>query len=53
VLEAPGDGETVRVVGSPVHLADAPVRIRMAPPRLGEHTQAVLAEAGVAGMDAA
>lgn len=47
VLEAPGNAETVRVVGSPVHLADAPVAVRIAPPRLGQHTAEVLAELGM------
>jgi formyl-CoA transferase len=47
VLEAPGVVETVRVVGSPVHLSDAPVTIRIPPPKLGQHTGAVLAELGL------
>ncbi|MCY4259717.1 MAG: CoA transferase [Rhodobacteraceae bacterium] len=34
----------VRFVGSPVHLSDAPLRIRHAPPGLGEHTDAVMDE---------
>jgi crotonobetainyl-CoA:carnitine CoA-transferase CaiB-like acyl-CoA transferase len=55
VLEAPGAGATepLRVVGSPVHLSDAPVKIRIAPPRLGQHTAAVLAELGLTEMGAA
>jgi formyl-CoA transferase len=53
VLEAPGAAEPLRVIGSPVHLSDAPVNIRIAPPRLGEHTAAVLAELGLAEMGAA
>jgi formyl-CoA transferase len=48
VLEAPGPEETLRVVGSPVHLSDAPVKIRMVPPKLGQHTTAVLGELGLA-----
>jgi formyl-CoA transferase len=48
VLEAPGPEEAVRVVGSPVHLSDAPVEIRITPPKLGQHTAAVLAELGLA-----
>ena len=39
--------ETVRsncVVGSPIHLEDASVAIRIAPAQLGEHTAEVLAE---------
>ncbi len=48
VLEAPGAEETLRVVGSPVHLSDAPVEIRIVPPKLGQHTATVLAELGLA-----
>lgn len=48
VLEAPGNGETVRAIGSPVHLEHAPVGIRIAPPRLGQHTGDVLSELGLA-----
>ena len=47
VLEAPGPEETLRVVGSPVHLSDAPVQIRIVPPKLGQHTAAVLEELGL------
>ena len=36
----------VRLVGSPVHLSDAPFEIRHAPPRLGEHSVAILEELG-------
>lgn len=43
VLEAESARETIRVVGSPVHLADAPVTIRIVPPELGQHTDEVLA----------
>jgi crotonobetainyl-CoA:carnitine CoA-transferase CaiB-like acyl-CoA transferase len=46
-LEGPGEVETVRVVGSPVHMSDAPVEIRIAPPSLGRHTDEVLAELGL------
>ncbi len=41
-----GRSETVRMVGTPVHLSEAPLEIRHAPPRLGEHTDAVLRELG-------
>ncbi|HTP85111.1 MAG TPA: CoA transferase, partial [Alphaproteobacteria bacterium] len=47
VLEAPGVVETVRVIGSPVHLSDAAVTIRIPPAKLGQHTQEVLAEFGL------
>jgi crotonobetainyl-CoA:carnitine CoA-transferase CaiB-like acyl-CoA transferase len=44
VMEAQGTHERVRVIGSPVHLDAAPVRIRLVPPSLGQHTDDVLAE---------
>ncbi|MBT0782766.1 CoA transferase [Paracoccus sp. pheM1] len=34
----------ISLVGSPVHLSEAPVVIRHAPPRLGEHTDEVIRE---------
>jgi formyl-CoA transferase len=46
LVSAPGTDETVKLVGSPVHLADAPLVVRRPPPKLGEHTEAVLAEYG-------
>ena len=48
ILEAPGPEEMLRVIGSPVHLSDAPVEIRIVPPKLGQHTAVVLAELGLA-----
>jgi formyl-CoA transferase len=53
VLEAPGEIETMKVIGSPVHLSEAPVTIRIAPPSLGRHTNEVLNELGLAASDAA
>jgi crotonobetainyl-CoA:carnitine CoA-transferase CaiB-like acyl-CoA transferase len=44
IMEAPGVVETVKVVGSPIHMSDAPVTIRIPPAKLGQHTQDVLAE---------
>jgi crotonobetainyl-CoA:carnitine CoA-transferase CaiB-like acyl-CoA transferase len=44
ILEAPGVVEPVRLVGSPIHLEDAPVTVRIPPAALGQHTQEVLAE---------
>ena len=32
----------IKVVGSPVHLSDAPMQVHRLPPRLGEHTNEVL-----------
>ncbi len=47
VLEADAPWDRLKLAGSPVHLADAAVAIRRLPPRLGEHTDAVLAELGL------
>jgi crotonobetainyl-CoA:carnitine CoA-transferase CaiB-like acyl-CoA transferase len=47
ILEADGVVERVRVVGSPIHLEDAPVTIRIPPADLGQHTDEVLAELGI------
>ena len=38
------------LVGSPVHMSDAPVTIRHAPPRLGEHTDEVIREFGLSAV---
>jgi formyl-CoA transferase len=32
------------VIGSPVHLSEAPMQVDRLPPRLGEHTKEVLQE---------
>jgi formyl-CoA transferase len=44
IMECDGAVERIRVVGSPIHLEDAPVSIRIPPADLGQHTQEVLAE---------
>ena len=41
----------LRMVGSPIRLSDTPIQPALPPPRLGEHTDAVLAE--ILGFDAA
>jgi crotonobetainyl-CoA:carnitine CoA-transferase CaiB-like acyl-CoA transferase len=51
ILETTNSIETVRVVGSPVHLEDAPVTIRIPPAELGQHTAQVLAEIGMAPVE--
>ena len=43
----------LRLVGSPVHLSDAPLTIRHAPPRLGEHTEEVIKEFGLGAKERA
>lgn len=37
----------IRLMGSPVHLSDAPMRVRYVPPRLGEHTDEIIEEFGL------
>ncbi|MDB4964501.1 MAG: Formyl-CoA transferase [Myxococcales bacterium] len=49
-LEHPSAGP-IRVTGVPVRLSETPGAVRTPPPRLGEHTRAVLAE--VLGLDGA
>lgn len=44
-LEHPTAG-IVRAMGNPVRLSDTPVSYRLAPPRLGQHTDDLLAELG-------
>ncbi|MEJ0079164.1 MAG: CoA transferase [Alphaproteobacteria bacterium] len=53
IMEAPGVVETVKCVGSPIHMGDAPVTIRVPPAKLGQHTQEVLAEVAQARATAA
>jgi crotonobetainyl-CoA:carnitine CoA-transferase CaiB-like acyl-CoA transferase len=53
ILETQGEVEMVRVVGSPIHLSDAPVGIRIAPAQLGQHTDAVRAEMAALNVGAA
>ncbi|GAC1456479.1 MAG: CaiB/BaiF CoA-transferase family protein [Candidatus Limnocylindrales bacterium] len=42
---------TVRAIGSPVHMSGTPPVMRSAAPGLGEHTRAVLADAGLSATD--
>jgi len=42
LMEGPGEGQTCRFVGSPIQMSAAPVGLRRAPPRLGQHTQEIL-----------
>jgi crotonobetainyl-CoA:carnitine CoA-transferase CaiB-like acyl-CoA transferase len=44
ILEGPGEIEPMRLVGSPIKMTDAPVTLRIAPPKLGRHTDEVKAE---------
>jgi crotonobetainyl-CoA:carnitine CoA-transferase CaiB-like acyl-CoA transferase len=45
VLEGHDGEQAMRVIGSPIRMSNAPVAMRRAPPRLGAHTEEVLAEA--------
>ena len=42
---------TVRAIGSPIHMTGTPPVMRRAAPGLGEHTRAVLAEAGISAAE--
>ena len=48
IMEADGEFERVKVIGSPIHMDAAPVTIRIPPAHLGQYTDAVLAELGPA-----
>jgi len=37
-------GQTVKVIANPVKLSETPADYRIAPPLLGEHTEAVLGD---------
>jgi len=41
ILEGDGEVEPLRLMGSPIHMGDAPVSIRLPPPRLGKHTDEI------------
>jgi len=45
VLDGHDGEQPIRVIGSPIRMSNAPVAMRRAPPRLGAHTEEVLAEA--------
>ena len=47
VLDGHDGEQAMRVIGSPIRMSNAPVGMRRAPPRLGEHTEEVLAEVHV------
>jgi formyl-CoA transferase len=51
IMEGDGVVEPIRVVGSPIHLQDAPVTLRVPPAHLGQHTEEVLGELGIRGKE--
>lgn len=42
IMEGEGEGQPVRFIGSPIELSMAPVGLRRAPPKLGQHTEEIL-----------
>jgi crotonobetainyl-CoA:carnitine CoA-transferase CaiB-like acyl-CoA transferase len=45
VIEGHDGEQKMRMIGSPIRMTGAPVGVRRPPPRLGEHTDEILAEA--------
>jgi len=45
VLQGHDGDQEMRLIGSPIRMSNAPAEMLRAPPRLGEHTEEVLAEA--------
>ncbi len=50
-ISFPGLAAGARIMTTPVVLSDTPGRITQAPPVLGQHTEALLAELGITGED--
>ncbi len=46
-VEQPDGSRPVTLAGQPIKMAVTPTGVRTRPPRLGEHTEAILAEAGI------
>lgn len=42
LMEGQGEGQKLKFVGSPIEMSAAPVTLRRAPPRLGQHTEEIL-----------
>lgn len=46
-IELPGDNPDITLVANPIKFAGSPTSLYQAPPKLGEHTQAILDEFGI------
>jgi crotonobetainyl-CoA:carnitine CoA-transferase CaiB-like acyl-CoA transferase len=46
-MEQPGDNPPITVAGPPIKLTRTPASVYRPPPRIGEHTREILAEAGI------
>ncbi|MEW6730380.1 MAG: CaiB/BaiF CoA-transferase family protein [Acidobacteriota bacterium] len=52
-MTMPFEKEIIRLIGSPLKLSCTPIEYRLAPPRLGEHSQEILAEFGFSEQECA
>ena len=48
-IEQPGDNRPITLAGAPIKLTGTPSGIYRRPPNIGEHSQEILAEAGIRG----
>jgi crotonobetainyl-CoA:carnitine CoA-transferase CaiB-like acyl-CoA transferase len=46
-VEQPGDNRSITLAGSPIKLTGTPSGIYRRPPNIGEHSEEILAEAGI------
>jgi crotonobetainyl-CoA:carnitine CoA-transferase CaiB-like acyl-CoA transferase len=44
LMEGDGEGQPLKFIGSPIQMSAAPVNLYRAPPRLGQHTEEVMAQ---------
>jgi len=48
-IEQPGNNRPITIAGAPIKLTGTPSGIYRRPPNIGEHSQEILAEAGIRG----